>query len=472
MFGISPTALAVAAGAATVLWLVLMGGCGSDGSVAPSGVVDADLGGSTTRAEVSRNAFGLSAPGLTNEQRRRFERGDSFFTQNWVTAPASTDARDGLGPTFNAQACSSCHVRDGRGAPPDPGGDEARLGLLYRVSVPGADPGTGGPLADPVYGDQLQDAAVLGVPAEGAMELSYETVEGAYGDGTSYRLREPTYSVGEPAFGPVDHLLIGPRLAPVVFGVGLLEAIPAEDIEAAADPDDADGDGISGRVNRVFEPRSGGSALGRFGWKSNVATVEAQTAGAFHGDIGITSLLAPRQNCPQQQRACAAAPAGGQPELTDDRLESVTFYTRTLAVPAMRNLEDPAVQRGAELFGEFGCSSCHAPTQVTGDSDVDALADEEFHPYTDLLLHDMGDGLADGRPDFGASGSEWRTPPLWGIGLIEAVNGHRFLLHDGRARDIPEAILWHGGEAEDSKERFRNAPRDRRDDLVAFLESL
>ena len=470
--GASPAALLVAAGSAVALWAVVMAGCGTEGSNAQPGVLDTELGGSTTRAELSQNAFGLSAPTLTNEQRRRFERGDSFFTQNWVTAPASTDARDGLGPTMNAQACCSCHVRDGRGAPPDPTGEEARLGLLYRLSLPGEDPDTGAPLTSPDYGGQLQDSSILDVPAEGTMEVSYRVVEGTYGDGTAYELRAPSYSVADPAFGPLDELLVGPRLAPQVFGVGLLEAIPEHDILAAADPDDDDGDGISGRVNTVWEPRSGSDSLGRFGWKANVATVEAQTAGAFHGDMGITSSLHPDQNCPTPQTECAAAPGGGEPELTDDRLESVTFYTRTLAVPAMRDVEEDPVRRGAELFGEFGCSSCHTPTQTTGDSDVEALAHQEFHPYTDLLLHDMGEGLADGRPDFDASGSEWRTPPLWGIGLIEAVNGHRFLLHDGRARDIPEAILWHGGEAEASREAFRNAPQDQREDLVAFLEAL
>lgn len=472
VFGLGPGALAVACVAAIGLWVAVVSGCGPDATAHPPGVLDADLGGSTTRAEVSQNAFGLPAPHLTNEQRRRFERGDSFFTQNWVTAPASTDARDGLGPTMNAQACSSCHIRDGRGAPPDPTGVQARLGLLYRLSVPGEDPTTGGPLPHVDYGGQLQDSSVLEVPAEGSMEITHRTIEGSFGDGTAYELIEPSYSITDEAFGPVDDLLIGPRLAPQVFGVGLLEAIPAHDIEAAADPADRDGDGISGRVNRAWNPRTATLELGRFGWKSNVPTVEAQVAGAFHGDLGLTTSLFPQQNCPPVQTACAAAPHGGEPEVTDDRLESVTRYSRTLAVPAMRDIDDPAVGRGAELFGELGCSSCHTPTQRTGDSDIATLADQEFHPYTDLLVHDMGDGLADHRPDFDASGSEWRTPPLWGIGLIEAVNGERFLLHDGRARTIAEAILWHGGEARVARESFRTARKDRRDDLLAFLEAL
>ena len=447
---------------------LLAGACGSSGSE-----IDARLGGDTTREDASRNSFGLPAPKLTNEERRLFERGDSFFTQNWVTAPASTDARDGLGPTFIAQACSSCHVLDGRGAPPDPTGEQARLGLLLRLSVPGEDPLTGAPLPDPVYGGQLQDRAVLGVPAEGRMVVSYETIEGAYGDGTPYELRAPSYAIADLAFGPLSPgVMISPRLAPQVIGMGLLEAVPAADIVALADPDDADGDGISGRANMVWHARAGARALGRFGWKANVATVEQQVAGAFHGDIGITSALHPDENCPAEQTACAAAPDGGSPELTDERLATVAFYNRTLSVPAMRDSDTAEVQAGFELFGSIGCSSCHTPTMRTGSSEIATLADQTFHPFTDLLLHDMGEGLADGRADFDATGSEWRTSPLWGLGLIDDVNGHRFLLHDGRARTIAEAILWHGGEAEAAREAFRLLDADERAELLAFLEAL
>ena len=446
----------------------LAGGCAEDDFV-----LSPDLGGGTTRAETSRNSFGLPAPKLSNEERRTFEVGDSFFTQNWVTAPASTDARDGLGPTFNAQACSSCHTLDGRGAPPDPDGEEARLGLLVRLSVPGADPVTGAPLPDPVYGGQLQDRSVQGVPAEGTLRVHYEIVVGAYGDGTAYELRSPTYEIADPAFGPLaDGVLTSPRLAPQVIGMGLLEAIPAESILEAADPDDADGDGISGRANTVWDARAGGPALGRFGWKANAATVEQQTAGAFHGDIGITSALHPDENCPEAQTECASAPDGGSPELTDSRLASVDFYVRTLAVPAMRDHETADVLAGAQLFEQFGCVSCHTVTHRTGPSDVEALADQVIHPYTDLLLHDMGPGLADGRADFEAGPSEWRTPPLWGIGLADDINGFRFLLHDGRARTMEEAILWHGGEAEAAREAFRLADAEQRAQLLAFLEAL
>ncbi|HEX4981904.1 MAG TPA: di-heme oxidoredictase family protein, partial [Ilumatobacteraceae bacterium] len=255
------------------------------------------------------------------------------------------------------------------------------------------------------------------------------------------------------------------------FGVGLLEALPDDTLLALADPDDADGDGISGRVNRVLDP-SGALVIGRFGWKANVATVEQQTAGAFHGDIGITSRLQPDQDCTDAQPQCRAAIDGGEPELDDQKLERVTFYTRTLAVPARRDVDDADISAGARVFDELGCSSCHRPQLSTGDAEVGATANQTIHPYTDLLLHDMGPALADDRPDGEATGSEWRTAPLWGIGLIDDVNDHTRLLHDGRARDVEEAILWHGGEAAAAQGRFRQLDAAARDQLLRFVDSL
>ena len=430
--------------------------------------LDPALGGETTRSEISQNSFALPAPKLTNTERRTFEVGDSFFTQNWVSAPASTEGRDGLGPTFNAFACSSCHRRDGRGAPPD---EPDNLGLLLRLSIPGEGP-LGGPNPHPDYGGQLQVRSLLGVPAEGQMDLTYEYIDGAYADGEPYELRRPRYGVSDLAFGPLgDDIMISPRLAPQVVGMGLLEAVPAASILAHADPDDADGDGISGRPNEV-PGEDGAKTLGRFGWKAGRATVRQQVAAAFNGDIGITSPLFPEENCPPTQTACREAPNGGTPEITPSRLDSVALYARTLAVPALRDAEDEQVRRGYKLFEEFGCASCHLPTLETGPSDIEALAYQVFHPFTDLLLHDMGEGLADGRPEFDAGGREWRTPPLWGLGLLEEVNGFRFLLHDGRARTPAEAILWHGGEAEDAMEAFRGASAEERAALQRFLESL
>jgi CxxC motif-containing protein (DUF1111 family) len=446
---------------------MVVSACGDGGSQ-----LEDELGGDLTRHDDSRNALSFPAPDLSAADRRRFEVGDSFFTKNWVTAPSSTEARDGLGPTFNAQACSSCHVLDGRGVPPDPEAIDARLGLLLRLSVPG-ETATGAPVEHPVYGGQLEDRAILDVPAEGRVDVSVETIRGTYADGTPYELTKPTYTVADPVFGPLGvDTMISPRLAPQVIGMGLLEAVPDDVLLDAADPDDTDGDGVSGRPNRVWDARSSEQVIGRFGWKANVATVEQQVAGAFHGDIGITSALHPDENCPDIQTACSASATGGSPELTDDRLAAVTFYGRTLAVPAMRDVGDDSVAAGADVFADLGCTACHSPTLTTGDSDIADLSDQTIHPYTDLLLHDMGSGLADGRPDFEATGSEWRTPPLWGLGIVDAVNGQRFLLHDGRATTFEEAILWHGGEGARAAEAFRSATAEDRAKLLAFLEAL
>ena len=450
--------------------VTMVAACGGGAAPEVDVVLEERLGGDATRTALTNNAFGLPVSNLTSEQRRLFEVGDSFFSQNWVSAPASTTGRDGLGPTFNAQACASCHVFDGRGIPPEGPDDTASLGLLLRLAIPAGD---GVQAPDPAYGGQLQDRAVHDVAAEGQISITWVTESGTYDDGTPYELRRPEIELVDLAFGPLDPATtVSPRLAPPVFGVGLLEAVPAADIEALADPDDADGDGISGRVNRVVDPRTGDDALGRFGWKANVATIEAQVAGAFAGDIGITSSLHPDENCPPGQDACATALGGGSPEIDDDLLARVVFYNRTLAVPGMRDVETDSVQAGARQFTELGCVACHTPTLQTGPDDVADLADQTIHPYTDLLLHDMGEGLADGSPDGLASGSEWRTPPLWGIGLVDSINSGRFLLHDGRARTLEEAILWHGGEGQASADAFRSLDADDRAALVAFLEAL
>ncbi len=427
------------------------------------------LGGDTTAFSAGSNAFELSARNLTNEERRVFEVGDSFFEQNWVTAPASTEARDGLGPTFNAQACSSCHSHDGRARPPESDADPVR-GLLLRLSVPDPD----GPVDDSIYGGQLQDRAINGVPPEGRIAITYETITGNYLDGAPYSLIEPTYAILDAAFGPLHpNLMISPRIAPAVIGMGLLEAIPEERILSLADPEDMDSDGVSGRPNMVWDIGKQENVLGRFGWKANQPNVEQQAAGAFHGDIGITSRLFPRDDCPPAQHECVAAPNGGSPEIADERLDRVAFYVKTLAVPAMRDVNNSEVRRGAGLFVETGCAACHTPRHVTSeDYAVRPLRDQVIFPYTDLLLHDMGEGLADNRPDGLASGSEWRTAPLWGIGLVETVNGHTRFLHDGRARSIEEAILWHGGEGRQSRDLFKGLSSEERDALLRFLRSL
>ena len=452
-----------------LLWRDAMSGP-SEAEVAA--ILHTQLGGDTTVTSTNRNSFALAAANLNSQERLTFEIGDSFFTQNWVTAPASTEARDGLGPTFNAQSCSSCHTLDGRAQPPADNDDPER-GLLFRLSIPGIAPVTGGPLPDPVYGGQLQDRAILTVPPEGRFLIDYREVPGTYEDGTPYSLLKPEYSFADLAFGPTHpDLLFSPRIAPAVFGGGLLEAISEADILAAADPDDANGDGISGRANMVWSVRAGDTRMGRFGWKANVPTLEQQIAGAFHGDIGITSPLFESENCPTPQADCREALNGGAPEIPGERLAKVVFYNQTLGVPAMRDVDEPQVREGARLFLKAGCAACHTPSHTTGEHPVPALTGQTIFPYTDLLLHDMGEGLADGRPDFLANGREWRTPPLWGIGLIENVNNHTRLLHDGRARDIAEAILWHDGEGLAAREEFRKMSREEREAVIRFLESL
>lgn len=459
---------AVAAGAcACLLALVTVaGGCGGDG-----GGERADRalsGGEGTVDDTTGNAFALALKTLPSSERRAFQVGNSFFNRNWVTAPASATGRDGLGPTFNAQSCSSCHLHDGRGRPPEGPRDPER-GLLLRLSAGDA------PRPLRFYGSQLQDRAIAGVPAEGRIRISRRPVRGRYGDGTPFELQAPRYAVADGAFGPLPRdAQISPRVAPAVFGVGLLEAVPEAAVLEHADPADRDGDGISGRPNRVGGERGsgGGPVLGRFGWKANAATVKQQSASAFTGDIGITSPLFDEENCPPGQRACARARTGGSPEIDARTLERVTFYTRTLAVPARRSVGSSVTDAGERTFARIGCGSCHLPELRTGDSDVKGLRDQLIRPYTDLLLHDMGPGLADGRPDGQATGSEWRTAPLWGIGLVPVVNRHTRFLHDGRARGLEEAILWHDGEGRASRERFRRLPARERRELVEFLESL
>ena len=453
---------------AVVLLAILSCGDG-DGDIDLSVVYNPMLGGDTTAFSAGGNAFELSARNLPNDLRRIFEVGDSFFNQNWVVAPSSTEARDGLGPTHNALSCSSCHSHDGRGKPPDNPSDPER-GLLLRLSIPGKN----GPVDEPTYGGQLQDRSILGVTVEGRIVIVYEEVHGQYADGTTFTLRQPIYSVEDLALGPLHpEVQVSPRIAPATIGMGLLEAIPEQRILALADPEDGNGDGISGRPNFVWDVRRDQLVLGRFGWKANQPTVEQQAAGAFLGDIGITSSLFPDENCPSSQEECRLAPNGGSPEIPDSRLEKVTLYIQTLAVPAMRDTEEKEVQQGARLFVQSQCSVCHTPRHETGDTHpLEPLRNQVIFPYTDLLLHDMGTGLADNRPDGQASGTEWRTPPLWGVGLVEAVNGHTMFLHDGRARSIEEAILWHGGEAEEARQRFMGLTVEERRALIRFLRSL
>lgn len=433
-------------------------------------------GGDTTAKIDGSNAFSQPAANLSFEQRLDFSVGNSFFRNPWVTAPASTAARDGLGPLFNSTSCQGCHIKDGRGHPPRPGQAQA-VSLLIRLSLPESTDRVReshmGVIPEPNYGDQLQDFGILGVNPEAQIHWEYDEKIVSFDNGESFSLREPKFELSNLAYGEMHpETLFSPRVAPSMIGLGLLEAIPAEDILAFADPEDADGDGISGRANRVWNQRTNDFDLGRFGWKAGQPTVEQQSAGAFFGDIGISSSFNNAKPCSASQLTCLEAPSGGEPELSEEILEVVTFYSRHLAVPYRPDAEDEEVLAGEEIFTAVGCANCHRPSWETGIAEDETLSQQTIYPYTDLLLHDMGEALADDRPEFEASGREWRTPPLWGLGRYQEVNDHTELLHDGRARNIFEAILWHGGEAEASRDRVIALDQEDRQLLLRFLNSL
>jgi CxxC motif-containing protein (DUF1111 family) len=452
---------------------LLLGCSGTSASSEPE--VDETLelsGGEGTTYTVGKNAFAQVAENLSQTRRDPFFTGNSTFNRNWTTAPASTTSTDGLGPTFNARSCSTCHFKDGRGRPPS-SPDEPMVSMLIRLSVAGTDE-VGGPAPEPTYGGQLNPLGILGVPGEGDPRVTTSLTTGHYDDGSRYELSVPSYELRDLAFGDLaEGTMLSPRVAPQMIGLGLLQSIDEADVLRHADPDDEDGDGISGRPNRVWDFASQQVVLGRFGWKANQPNLEQQNSGAFLGDIGITSPLFPAENCTETQAACRAARTGGEPEVTEKKVTQIDFYSKYLAVPARRDLRDPTVRRGEQLFSTVGCAKCHVTTFVTGRIATDPeLSAQTIHPYTDLLLHDLGDDLADGRPDFEADGNEWRTPPLWGIGLFEDVNDHTRYLHDGRARNLEEAVLWHGGEAAETTRAFKALSADERSALLRFLGTL
>ncbi len=445
-------------------------------------------GSATNRTTFTRDAFSEPSANLSFEERADFSIGNGIFRRNWVIAPSSTQAADGLGPLYNARACQLCHLKDGRGHPPS-APDESGASMFLRLSIPPETDAERDLIAshrasvieDPTYGGQLQDLAIPGLRPEGRMVIDYVEIPVELAGGETVRLRKPAYRIADLAYGPLHPgVVISPRVAPPMIGLGLLEAVAPEDILANADPDDADHDGISGRPNRVWSKADQKVMLGRFGWKAGEPSIAQQSGHALAGDIGIGNPIQPAAwgDCTAAEAACRAAPDGNSPhydnlEAPDEIMAQILFYARNLAVPARRNEGDPIVLEGKRLFYESGCVSCHRPKFATRrDWKVKALAGQLIWPYTDLLLHDMGEGLADQRPEDEASGREWRTPPLWGIGLTEEVSGHTFFLHDGRARNLSEAILWHGGEAEAAREAFARLPKAERDALLAFLNSL
>ncbi len=456
----------------TVLLAFEMASCSSQG-LDPTGIRDRSArlpGGETTNTLLTGvNSYNQPVANITVKHEGFFFSGNSFFTNPWVQAPSSTKSRDGLGPLFNARSCSACHFKDGRGRPPLDEDDDA-LGLLLRLSNGYDD--SQKPVPDPQYGGQFQPFAIAGVPPEGAVTVEWIDRTFEYPDGSTIVLSEPKYVLTDLAYGALDPAtVVSPRIAPAVIGMGLLEAIPLSRLEDLADPNDDNGDGISGRVRLVYDKGQGAWIAGRFGWKADQPTVRQQAAGAFLGDIGITSELFSEQNCSPVQTECQEALSGGDPEIETTLLDRVELYTQLLAVPASRAFENKTVTKGAALFSRIGCADCHTEFHHTGQHpQLSEVSDQDIWPYTDLLLHNMGPQLSDShRHELDA---EWRTPPLWGLGLMEDVNDHQRLLHDGRADGVEAAILWHGGEAEASRYEFENLSEDERLAVIEFVNSL
>ena len=454
----------------TIAAILFFLACGSDKPAGPDIVPSPDSalsgGQAATVFDATSQAFEMPIPTLSPDELDQFFAGDFAFEQVFVTAPA--DVNPGLGPVFSHTSCVGCHLRDGRGRgafgaePPFVGS------MLMRVSLPGFT-SHGGPVPVPGFGVQLGDRSNYGVALEARVQVSfYETTE-TLSDGEQVYLKHPIYTIVD-AYQPLPAgVLLSARMAPPVFGRGLLEAIPEADILALSDPGDANRDGISGRPNYVYNFRTGQMELGRFGLKANNPDLLQQTAGAYNEDMGVTNPYFPQESVQGQPQHDGR---NDDPEISQETLDITTFYLQTLAVPARRLWDDPQALRGEALFESTGCANCHTTTFKTGSHSISSLSDQTIHPYTDLLLHDMGEALADNRPDYEADGREWKTPPLWGIGLTETVSGVPAYLHDGRARTLLEAIMFHGGEAEQSREAVRNLSKTDREALLAFLRSL
>jgi CxxC motif-containing protein (DUF1111 family) len=460
--------------------MVIMSGAIA-GVAADEGAQRALTAGAFTVMRADASAYTEPAPVLTLAQHQQFMFGRNVFQRKWASV-VSLNGDWGLGPTFIASQCSQCHVRDGRGSPPQ-SRDEQLTSMLVRLSIPGEDE-HGGPRPHPNYGDQIQNRALQGqsvdfayaiepIPAEAALFLDWEEQSVAFADGEQINLRKPKLVIEQLNFGPLGaDTMTSLRIAQPVFGLGLLDAVPEETLLALAEQQKRQG--VSGRPNYVWDAFAKRTVLGRYGWKANQPSLRQQIAAAALGDMGVSSNIFPDQNCPPVQEICRRELPGNNPELADVELDATELWLRGLAVPARRDVDDPQVRLGEKLFEQAGCAACHLPTLTTGAKfpPLPQLANQTFHPYTDLLLHDMGEALADGRPDYRAGPRDWRTPALWGLGLSVVVNGSQAMLHDGRARNAAEAILWHDGEGRQAREAFRTMPKAEREALLRFLASI
>jgi CxxC motif-containing protein (DUF1111 family) len=420
------------------------------------------------------------------EDRFRFALGEVVFRKPWISAPASTASSDGLGPLYNARACAQCHPRGERGQPEPDLVRGLPSALVLRFSVPPLTAIEQATLSErranvvpePTYGLQLQPFALQGHRSEGRLEVTYEEVPVAMADGERIRLRRPSYRVVNPGYGPLHkHAMTSPRVAPPLIGLGLLELVPEEQI---LEREDTGGNGRGGIANRVWSNDQGKVVLGRFGWKAGVPSLSRQVAEAFAIDLGISSSLVtqPAGDCTMLQVECLRARDGrsalhGGHELPEALLDLVTYYVANAGVPPPTSGEPRATAKGEVLFHAMGCAACHRPSFETGSaSGPPRLRGRLIWPYTDLLLHDMGEGLADGRPDGLADGRMWRTSPLWGAGRPQTPDGRQTFLHDGRARSLEEAILWHGGSAQVARDAFTRLEAGERRALIEFLKSL
>jgi CxxC motif-containing protein (DUF1111 family) len=423
-------------------------------------------GGAATFFDDGTGSLGTAVPGLSTHDDYIHELGDKLFGQPFVAAPAPRFG--GLGPIYNNSACGNCHHNDGFGLPTF---GQLSSSLLLRISIPGTD-AHGGANAAPGFGGQLQNVGLLGVQPEVSVNLTYNNTTFTFADGETATMRTPNYDVQNPYIPLPAGYMISPRLGSSVFGLGLLEEVPESTILGFADPNDANNDGISGKANYVYNPYTQRTELGRFGKKANTSTLQVQVATAFQQDMGLTSYVQPKESVYGQDQYRYVTEFSGY-DLPDSVVNAVTFYVKSLAVPARRNVTETAVKHGEQLFKQINCAGCHIQTMYTGVYvPIPALSGQRIHPYTDLLVHDIGAALADNRPDFLATGTEWRTQPLWGIGLFEKATGRQYYLHDGRAQTLTEAILWHGGEAQGSKDKFVQMSKADRNDLIAFLKSL
>ena len=454
-------------------------------------------GGDITARRVSHRTYVVEGKGVSAQQKLNFWTGFSLFRDPWVIAPSSTKDRDGLGPLFINRACISCHSRGGRGPAPTEGLSSPSA-MVMRLDL--TDVGAKKSIYSDsdtymAYGEQIQSRAInithptrlpKAIKPEAKLLIEYEVITGQYADGSAYTLHKPNYQLQELAYGELGkHVGLSPRFAPAVYGAGLLDAIAEEDLLAQEDINDENQDGISARYNQVpmvkkdtfydLYPQSVLS-IGRFGHKAKHPTLAQQVSAAFRDDIGITSSWFPNESCTPLQTDCAIASQLGlhtDVEIPNKLLKLVIDTNQFMAVPPARNLSSDKAQKGRELFYQGGCATCHTPSYTTSpDYPVVVLANQKIWPYTDLALHDMGEGLADGVVENQASGQEWRTPPLWGLGAQKIFRKQPLYLHDGRARSVAEAILWHGGEAQQSQMFFTQLAATERQQLLTFLDAI